>query len=100
MSMKSQKPISMETHREMGRRIKKAEHAIHDVLDYSRNYYAGETDKLLRALKNLGLLKSRLEDVMFSDHPHLASSIGFAVYYGDLEGGDDDGNNASGNSRC
>ena len=100
MSMKSRKTIPMETHREMGRRIKRAEHAILDVLSFSCNYYAGENDKLFRALKNLGHLKSRLEDEMFSDHPLLDNSIGFAVYYGDLEGGDDDGNNASGDSRC
>ena len=95
MSKKSQKPISMQEHREMGIRIKKAEHAIHDVLQYSRHYYARETDKIIRSLSYFGLLKSRLEDVMFHDHPYLTNSEGFAVYYGELEGGDEDGNNVS-----
>ena len=89
MNMKSRKPIPMEEHREIGRRIKIAERAIGDVLKYSHRLYSAETDKLLRADKNLGLIKSRLEDVMFHEHPYLSNEEGFSVYYGDLdEGGD------------
>ena len=85
MSMRSRKPISMEEHRKMGISIKKAEHAILDVLKNSSYFYARETDKMVRALSNLGLLKSRLESEMFREHPYLPNEVGFAVYYGDLE---------------
>lgn len=83
MNMKSRKPIPMAEHREMGRRIKRAERAIGDVLDYSHRFYSVETDKLLRAENNLGRLKSRLEDVMFREHPYLTNEEGFAVYFTD-----------------
>lgn len=85
MNMKSCKPIPMDEHREIGRRIKIAERSIGDVLEYSHRFYSAETDKLLRADKNLGLIKSRLEDEMFREHPRLSNEEGFAVYYGNLE---------------
>ena len=91
MSNKSRRPISIDEHREMGKRIKRAQHAILDVLQYSRHFYAKENDKMVRAINNLGLLKSRLEDVMFRDHPYLTNSVGFAVYYGDLDEGSAEG---------
>lgn len=83
MNMKLRTSIPMSEHREMGESIKRAEKAIDDVLRHSYRFYATETDKLIRANRNLGLIKSRLEDVMFKEHPYLTNSEGFAVYYGD-----------------
>lgn len=91
MSNKSRKPMTFDEHREIGRRIKLAERAILDVLEYNTRFYANENNRLAKSLRSLSLLKSRLESEMFREFPHLTNAEGFAVYYGALrEGGVDD----------
>ena len=70
-------------HAEIAHDIRSAEIALGKVLEHSRFFYKAEDAKLIRAKENaLGLLKSRLEDVMFATYPHLSNDW-LSLYYGD-----------------
>lgn len=82
MSCKSREGITLNEHFELGKRIKRAEHSVHELLSVSYRFNERELDTFRRFDKTLALIKSRLTDEAFSTHPWLTDKERFAIYYG------------------
>ena len=100
MSMKSRKPIPLEEHRAIAKSLDSAEDALFDVLSHSHRFYAYENKRLVKALRALAYITSRMDSELFRDYPDLTLEEGSLVYYGRFpEGGALDEFDAAGHHR-
>jgi len=78
------KPTSMQEHYEIAAAIRDAESAVLHLLGYTRCFYANEDKRLCKTLNSLSMIKSRMEEEMFRDHPFLPREW-TDFYYGSQE---------------
>lgn len=100
MNMKSREPISFSEHQSMGLILKRADRALLDVLTCSNRLYSHEVRRVLKGIRSLDEIRSRLDGEMFRDYPEISTKEGNSVYYGVLsEGGIRETYNDAGNRR-